>query len=86
MRTDTIVLAAFVCLALAACVTDSKDWMRVGDQKFTKAEFQKDYRECIKDRAVDETCMHERGWVAVTPSKGEGPTPEPTMMQRRGKY
>ena len=86
MRTDTIVLAAFVCLGLTACVADSKDWMKVGDQKYTKAEFQKDYRECIKDRAVDETCMRERGWVSVNPSKGEGPTPEPTMMQRRGKY
>lgn len=86
MRTNTIALAAFVCLGLAACVVDNKEWMKV-DQRYTKAEFQKDYRECIKDRAVDETCMRERGWVHVSPSKETGPAPEPTMMQqRRGKY
>jgi hypothetical protein len=86
MRTDTLMLAAFVGLGLTACVADSKDWMKVGDQKFTKAEFQKDYRECIKDRAVDEACMRDRGWVSVNPSKGETPTPDQTRQPRRGGY
>ena len=86
MRTDTLVLAGLLCLGLAACVTDSKEWMKV-DQKYTTAEFHRDYRECIKDGKPDEGCMRQRGWVPVNPSKSEGPaTPEPTMLQRRGRY
>lgn len=85
MRKGTFVLATLACLGLAACVSDSREWMKV-NQTYTTEEFRRDYRECIRDRAPDEACMRQRGWVPVNPSKADSaPVPEPTM-QRRGRY
>ena len=69
----------------AACGTlDNKDWMKV-DQRYTKEEFQRDYRECARDDKTFERCMRQRGWVAVTPSKGDTAPPE-TPQHGRGRY
>ena len=55
------------------------------DQKYTKEEFQRDYRACERKSEVDEACMRERGWVPVNPAKSEAATPAPGPRSR-GRY
>jgi hypothetical protein len=85
MRTDRVVLAALACLGLTACVSDAREWMKV-NQQYTSAEFRRDYRECIRDRAIDEACMRQRGWVPVSPSRTDAPPAAEPSMPRRGRY
>jgi hypothetical protein len=76
----SIVLAA---LGLAGCgSTDAREWMKV-DQRYTKEDFKRDYRECSRSGDLNDTCMRQRGWVAVNPSKSETPPPEPTTPRGR---
>lgn len=85
MRRDSVVLALFACLALAACASDSREWMKV-DQQYTTAEFKRDYRECMRDRALDDACMRQRGWVPVNPSRTDNPPTPEQPTPRRGRY
>lgn len=77
---------ALVILTLAGCgASDDREWMKV-NQRYTKEEFQRDYRECSRKKdAVDEPCMRQRGWLPVSPSKTDA-TPAPTVTPQRGRY
>ncbi len=76
----------FATLALAGCTAhDNREWMKV-DRSYTKQEFQRDYRECTRDDKIDDACMREKGWVAVNPSKQEGPRSVDPLPARRGRY
>ena len=77
---------ALVVLALAGCgSSDDREWMKI-NQKYTKDEFQRDYRECSRKKdAVDEPCMRQRGWLPVSPSRSDAPPP-PGPTPQRGRY
>ena len=65
MRNRIVLIA--MSIALGACASaDNKEWMKV-DQKYTAAEFRRDYAACSKGAGVDEECMRAKGWVAVSP-------------------
>jgi hypothetical protein len=69
-NTYRLVLIGIV-LGTAACSgTDSRQWMKV-DQRYTTAEFQRDYAECSASKTLDDTCMKNRGWIEVNRSKSE---------------
>lgn len=62
-------------LALAGCAGPEREWMKTG-QRYTVEEFRRDVKECTRERKLDEECMRQRGWVAVSPAKTEK-APEP---------
>ena len=65
MRNRIVLIA--MSIALGACASaDDKEWMKV-DQKYTAAEFRRDYAACSKGASVNEECMRGKGWVAVSP-------------------
>jgi hypothetical protein len=86
MRVRDGVLIVLWAAGLAACGSvDNRDWMKVG-QRYTKEEFQRDYRECERgeDKAF-EGCMRQRGWVPVNPSKADQAPPD-RIERGRGRY
>jgi hypothetical protein len=58
-------LIACGALIVAGCSSAAEvEWMKVG-QRYTAAEFRRDYAECDKTGKLDE-CLRSRGWVSVT--------------------
>ena len=81
----SLLLFVLSVLALAGCFADRRDWMKV-DQRYTKEEFQRDYKDCGGSSTdPDEACMRARGWVPVNPPKSEAPPPPPPPRSR-GRY
>ena len=53
-------------IAASACsLAPDKQWLKPG-QNYTVAEFRRDEVACTKDRRLDEECMRQRGWVALS--------------------
>ena len=78
MRLYRCAILLAVALAGAACSSGRDvEWMKV-NQKYTTAEFRRDYAECDKSGKLDE-CMQSRGWVSVTAPK----TAKPTGLEMR---
>ena len=63
---DTLIVLIAVGAILGGCAQDNREWMKL-NQKYTTEEFRRDREACLKDGRVDEVCMRDRGWVAVTP-------------------
>jgi hypothetical protein len=82
----SVALGLAVLLGAAACSDRPKEWLKV-NEKYTTAEFRRDYAECTRGGKLDEECMKARGWVAVSPGKEVKPV-EPTRIpgQPRGRY
>jgi hypothetical protein len=79
-------LVALACLGLVACGSlDSREWMKI-DQRDTKADLQRDHKACSKKGDVDESCMRQRGWVPVNPTKEEAPKSMDPLSRGRGRY
>ena len=70
-------------LAMAACGTDTREWMKL-DQTYTTAEFRRDLQQCTVKGKLDDDCMKARGWVAVTPPKAEQKKVDP-LSQPAGR-
>jgi hypothetical protein len=66
MRQRTVLIAVSIALALGACASEEKEWMKI-DQRYTAAEFRRDYAACSRGTKLDENCMRSKGWVAVSP-------------------
>jgi hypothetical protein len=81
MRAWVTIVLVSAALATAACSSDDREWMKV-DQKYTRDEFRRDYRECTKKDGLDDACMRQRGWVSVNPSKSDAPPPPPQPARR----
>ena len=61
----------------------SKQWLKPG-QNYTVAEFRRDEVACTKDRKLDEECMRQRGWVALSGDAAPKPkTLEESERERR---
>jgi hypothetical protein len=71
MQTLAALIAVSAALLLGACASEEKEWMKV-HEKFTMQEFRRDYAACSKGMKLDETCMHNKGWVAVSPGTNIG--------------
>jgi hypothetical protein len=86
MRLRSGALLVLLALGLVACgSTDKREWMKVG-QKYTKEEFLRDRKECLRDGDPDEACMRQRGWVPVSPSSAEKDPPKDPIPRSRGRY
>ena len=72
-----------IALAMAACGTDTREWMKL-DQTYTTAEFRRDLQQCTVKGKLDDDCMKARGWVAVTPPKAEQKKEDP-LSQPAGR-
>ncbi|HYE90857.1 MAG TPA: hypothetical protein VEA38_07560 [Terriglobales bacterium] len=84
MRALAALPLVLVALAVLGCAADEREWMKV-NQRYTKEDFRRDYRECTRKSDLDEACMRERGWQPMNPSKADAPpTPPPTPS--RGRY
>ena len=81
-----ILLALSLALAGAACSSGREvEWMKV-NQKYTTAEFRRDYAECDKSGKLDE-CLQSRGWVSVTvPSIAKPTAPDVRKPSPIGRY
>ena len=84
-----IFLLAMTVVSLSACSSDSeKQWYKPA-RNYTVAEFQRDQAECTKNKVLDEDCMKERGWVAISADKDTGPPPMkggPGDTPKPGRY
>jgi len=86
MRLQIGFLVVLSALGMVACsALDAREWMKV-NQKYTKEEFQRDHKACLRDGSPDEACMRQRGWVPVNPSKAESGPPPETIPRSRGRY
>jgi hypothetical protein len=66
-------LAFVLALAVAGCASEpDKQWYKPGGS-YTMADFESDRKACTKSRELDEACLKQRGWIAVSPDKS-GPT------------
>jgi hypothetical protein len=75
MMARVSVLIALSLFGLVGCsASDDREWMKV-DKRYTKEEFQRDYKECSRKGDLDDACMRQRGWVSVNPSKTEPVNP-----------
>jgi hypothetical protein len=66
MRISVFLAVLGLAVALGACSSGSKEWMKVG-QPYTVEEFRRDHAACTKAGQLDETCMRDRGWIDVSP-------------------
>lgn len=74
-----------IVLGMAACgPADDRQWMKI-NEKYTTAEFQRDYTECSAKKDLDEDCMRSRGWVEVSRSKTEKDTDPRPQERVRGR-
>jgi hypothetical protein len=76
MHVLVALIAASAALALGGCASEERDWMKV-DQKYTVAEFRRDYAACSPGGKLDESCMRSKGWVAVSPGGAVQKAAEP---------
>lgn len=76
MRTRLRLGVLLVALTTSACANDTREWMKL-DSTYTTAEFRRDLQECTIKGTLDDDCMKARGWVAVTPPKGEQKKEDP---------
>ena len=59
-------LLALTILSLAACASEpEKQWYRPGGN-YTTADFRRDEADCTKNKRLDEECLRERGWIAIS--------------------
>jgi hypothetical protein len=78
-------LCAVVIVASACSLAPDKQWLKPG-QTYTVAEFRRDEVACTKDRKLDEDCMRQRGWVALSGDAAPKPkTLEEQERERRGQ-
>jgi hypothetical protein len=67
-------IALGIAGVVAGCSSAAEvEWMKVGGQPYTAAEFRRDYTECDKTSNRDE-CLRSRGWVSVTAPNAPKPT------------
>ena len=83
MRKTPTLGVLLVVLAMGACGSDTREWMKL-DQTYTTAEFRRDLQECTVKGKLDDDCMKARGWVAVTPPKAEQKKEDP-LSQPAGR-
>jgi hypothetical protein len=70
-------LLPLALLPLAGCASaPEKQWYKAGGS-YTLAEFERDRRECTKDRVLDEQCLRQRGWISLSPDREEPLAPPP---------
>jgi hypothetical protein len=82
MWAGSLRLGLGVALALAACASTEREWMKVGE-RYTTEDFRRDHAACSKGSKLDEVCMRNRGWVDVSPGKVEKPL-EPDQRRTPG--
>ena len=84
MRFLPVLFGLGLALVAWGCASDDREWMKVGE-KYTTAEFRRDYAECSRSGRLDEACLRSRGWVDVKAGKPEEkPAPE-SYRQQKGK-
>jgi hypothetical protein len=81
-RTIGPIMILAAVLAVAGCASDDRQWMKLSG-KYTTADFRRDHAACSKGGNLDDTCMRDRGWVAVNPS-GKPETPKDPLARDIG--
>jgi hypothetical protein len=81
-RTIVQVVILVAVLSVAGCASDDRQWMKLSG-KYTTEEFRRDHATCSKSGKLDDTCMRDRGWVAVNPS-GKAETPKDPLARDVG--
>jgi hypothetical protein len=84
MRLFPALVGVVMGLVAWGCASDDRQWMKVGE-KYTTAEFRRDYTECSRRGTLDEACLRGRGWVDVKAGKPEEKPQAESYRQQRGK-
>jgi hypothetical protein len=67
-------------LLLGGCAGEpDKQWYKPGGS-YTVAEFEQDRKACTRSGELDEACLKDRGWIAVSPDR---PAPAPKDSPKR---
>ena len=77
-----IFLLLIAVLSLVACGGREKQWYKP-NQNYTVAEFQRDEAACTKDGVLDEECLKQRGWIAISADRDK-PPPVPAQSPKGG--
>lgn len=71
-------LLAIAGLSLTACASGpEREWYKPGGS-YTVADWERDEAACRKNRAVDEECLKERGWIPLSIEEKKRAAPQPT--------
>jgi hypothetical protein len=66
-----VLLVTVLVLLVGGCALDNREWMKLSG-RYTTEDFRRDRTRCTKNGDLDEVCMRDLGWVAVSPGgKGE---------------
>ena len=88
MRLIGLLPIAAVLLAGCNNVQTDKQWYKP-NQNYTAADFERDSTACTdkKTKTLDESCMTERGWMALGGDIGPPvKAPDPSSGKTKGKY
>ena len=77
-----IFLPLIAALSLVACGGPEKQWYKA-NENYTVAEFRRDQAACTKDGVLDEECLKQRGWIAISGDRGR-PPPVPAQGPKGG--
>jgi hypothetical protein len=61
-----VFLVVTLATLVGGCAIDNREWMKLSG-RYTTEDFRRDRAACMKKGDLDEVCMRERGWVAVSP-------------------
>jgi hypothetical protein len=71
-----------IALAVAGGAGVDRQWMKLSG-KYTTEDFRRDHAACSKSGTLNDACMQDRGWVAVSPS-GKAETPKDPLARDVG--
>ena len=70
-----VLFLVVAALSLTACSSEpEKQWYKPG-RNYSVADFERDQTACTKNKVLDEECMTDRGWVAISADTDKGPPP-----------
>ncbi len=76
--------------SLAGCALEPERQWYKPNQDISAAELkrllQRDYAECSKNRVLDESCMHQRGWVSLSGDREPPARPQQPAGKSAPRY
>ncbi len=79
-----VLLLGLGALFLTGCGSlDDREWMKV-DRRYSKEDLQRDYRDCSRKGDLDDSCMRQRGWIPMNPTKEDTQTKPMDPLRPQG--
>ena len=80
-------IVVLLAVGIAGCGEVDRKWMKLSGN-YTTEDLRRDLASCTRDRALNDKCMEDRGWVSMNPGKDEQKNVRSQDSERtqRGRY